>query len=78
MTGGLDRDPDGRYAPRVDDDDLLAAVEEHEPAATSEIADALGVTRQAADYRLRALVDDGLVAKKKIGASLVWFRASSE
>lgn len=62
----------GEFDERVSDDDLLEAVREYDPAATSEVADAVGVTRQAADYRLRRLADEGRVQKKKIGASLVW------
>jgi predicted transcriptional regulator len=39
---------------------------------TQEIADAVGVTRQGADYRLRQLRDDGEVTAEKIGNTLVW------
>lgn len=35
--------------------------------------DELGVSRQAADRRLRNLRSDGRVSSEKIGASLVWF-----
>ncbi len=54
-------------------EDYLEAVREHEPAATSEVAEAVGVTRQGADYRLRKLEEDGLVRSKMVGNSLVWF-----
>lgn len=54
-------------------EDYLEAVREYEPAATSEVADAVGVTRQGADYRLRQLEEDGLVRSKMAGNSLVWF-----
>jgi hypothetical protein len=67
------RDETGRYTGEVTDDDVVAAVRAHDPAATSEIGDELGVSRQAADRRLRNLRDDGRVSSKKIGASLVWF-----
>jgi len=67
------RDESGRFAQTVSDDVVLAAVRAHTPAATSEVADECGVTRQAVDYRLRELRDDGRVNSKKIGASLVWF-----
>jgi hypothetical protein len=63
----------GQYAGEVTDVDVVAAVRAHDPAATSEIGDELGVSRQAADRRLRRLRDDGRVSSKKIGASLVWF-----
>ena len=68
-----DRSDDGRFTERSSDEDVLDATREHSPAATSEVADELGVTRQAADYRLRKLRDEDRVASKKIGASLVWY-----
>lgn len=55
-----------------DEAEYLEAVGEHEPAATSEVADAVGVTRQGADYRLRVLEGEGKVVSKKVGNSLVW------
>lgn len=58
----------GRYS----DDEYLEAVCELEPAGTSEVADAVGVTRQSADYRLRQLEDEGKVKSKRIGNSLAW------
>lgn len=69
------RNSRGRFTSEHTDGDVLAAVRAHEPAATSEVADELGVTRQSADYRLRRLRDAGRVNSKKIGASLVWFPA---
>ena len=71
--GERTRDTSGRYQSNVTDDDVVAAVRAHDPAATSEVADAVDVTRQAVDRRLRRLRDDGRVSSKKIGASLVWF-----
>lgn len=67
------RDTSGKFTRTVDDPDVLAAVRAHDPAATSEIAEELGISRQGADRRLRSLRDDGEVSSKKIGASLVWF-----
>lgn len=55
------------------DGDVLAAVREHEPAATSEVVAELGIVHQSADYRLRNLREEDRVESKKIGASLVWF-----
>lgn len=57
---------------RHSDEEYLEAVRQHEPAATSEIAEAVGVTRQSADYRLRQLEDDGRVESETIGNSLAW------
>jgi len=72
MTDSDYRDEKGRLVPRYGEDEILEAVGEHSPAATSEVADAVGCTRQNADYRLRQLEERGLVESKKIGAVLVW------
>jgi len=70
---GESRNTDGRFSPEYTDDEILAATRAHEPAATSEVAEEVGMTRQGADRRLRRLRDAGRVSSKKIGASLVWF-----
>jgi hypothetical protein len=70
---GKERNAGGRFTPEYTDAEILAAVRAHEPAATSEVAGELDMTRQGADRRLRLLRDDGRVSSKKIGASLVWF-----
>lgn len=54
------------------EEDYLEAVDEHSPASTKEVAEAVGVTRQGADYRLRELEKDGKVESKMVGNSLVW------
>ena len=69
------RDDSGQFSSEVTDDDILAAVRAHEPAATSEIAGEVGMSRQGTDRRLRRLRDAGRVSSKKIAASLVWFDA---
>lgn len=71
------RDDSGRYSTRYTDKDFLAAVREHSPAATSEVAEHVGCVRQNADRRLRELRERGTVESKKIGASLVWFVADT-
>lgn len=71
-----ERNAQGEYTPDHSDAEVLAAVRTHEPAATSEVGDELGITRQGADRRLRRLRDEGRVKSKKIGASLVWFDAT--
>jgi predicted transcriptional regulator len=50
----------------------VIAVAENEPAGTTEVVNELGIARQSADYRLRRLLDDRRVPKKKVGNSLVW------
>lgn len=71
-TGEEGRDDRGHFQAEHDDQEYLAAVAGREPAGTAEIADAVGVTRQNADKRLRRLRDDGKLDCKKIGTSLVW------
>lgn len=67
-----EREGSGEFLPDVGDEELIAAVEKHDPAATSEVAAEVNLSRQAADYRLRQLAERGEVNKKKIAASLVW------
>lgn len=61
-----------------DESEYVDAVREHEPAATSEVAETVGVTRQGADYRLRRLKEQGLIRVKKVGNSLIWFLPEDE
>lgn len=69
----LDRDTTtGRFKPKFPDVAFLEAVAEHEPAATSEVAETIGIARRNAHYRLDQLADAGQVTKKKVGNSLVW------
>lgn len=75
---GENRNDHGQFESEHSDSDVLAAVDANTPAATSEVANDLGISRQAADYRLRQLRDEGRVEAKKIGASLVWFTTDSE
>jgi predicted ArsR family transcriptional regulator len=70
------RDESGQYTSKYAEDDILAAVREHTPAATSEVAEAVGFARQNADYRLRRLADEGKVQRKKVGPTLVWLPAA--
>ena len=72
------RNERGQFMPQYDDKEVLDAVRDHEPAGTSEVADALGCTTQNADYRLRKLRDAGRVESKKVGRSLVWTLSSDE
>jgi len=67
-----ERDERGRFSAKHTDDEVVAAVRKHEPAATSEVADELEIKRPSADYRLRQLQDEGTVKSKKIGTSLAW------
>jgi len=64
-----DSDEDGRreYA----DEEFLDAIRDGHKT-TQKIADAVGCTRQGADYRLRQLRDESVVMAEKIGNTLVW------
>lgn len=66
------RTPEGTYAPTVSDDEIIEAVKENQPAGTAEVGEAVELSRQNADYRLRKLEDQGKVQKKKIGRTLAW------
>lgn len=66
------RDGHGRYREEYTEEEFLDAVREHEPATTSEVAEAVGCVRQNADYRLRQLREAEKVDNKKVGPSLVW------
>jgi predicted transcriptional regulator len=72
MDEDRERNEGGRFEPEHTDGEVLNAVRKHEPAGTKEVADELGIARQSADYRLRRLLDEGCVSKKKVGNSLVW------
>lgn len=63
---------------RHSESEYLEAVRTLEPAATSEIAERVGVARQSADYRLRKLEADGKVRSKKIGTALAWMLADDD
>jgi predicted ArsR family transcriptional regulator len=67
-----ERDERGRFSAKHTDDEVVAAVRKHEPAATSEVANELEIKRPSADYRLRQLQEEGTVTSKKIGTSLAW------
>lgn len=72
------RDTTGRFAAKYDEQDILDAVRANEPAATTEVADAVGFARQNADYRLRRLEGEGKVRSKKVGPALVWMLTGDE
>jgi len=60
------------------EEDYFEAIQDNSPASTSEIAENVGVTRQGADYRLRQLEENGKVASKMVGNSLIWMLAEDE
>lgn len=72
------RDDRGQFEPEHPDREFLVVVQRLAPVGTSGVAEAIGVTRQNADHRLRKLEDDGQVTCVKIGNSLVWSIAEDE
>ena len=58
----------------VSDDDLQEAVKELTPAGTQEVADYVGMSRQAAEYRLKQFDEqwNNSVWSKKIGPTRIW------
>jgi predicted ArsR family transcriptional regulator len=71
--GQKPRTETGEWEPTASEQEVIEAIKKHSPAATSEVADEIGMTRQGADARLRRLHEAGVVEKKKIAAALVWF-----
>ena len=68
----MDRDDEGRFSASVSDEAVLDAVATAAPVGTSDVAEELGLTRQAADYRLRRLREAGRVEADTIGGALAW------
>lgn len=48
------------------------AVRDLGPASTREIAEAVGCSPRAAEYRLRTLYADGVIDTKTVGNTLIW------
>lgn len=73
------RDNSGQYQREFSDDDIVAAVKQHEPASTAEVARAVGYAqRSSAEYRLKKLREEGRVRSKKVGRELVWMLGEGE
>jgi len=68
----LQREDTGMGDPKdIPDERFLEAIDDG-ARTTSEVGNAVGITRQGADYRLRQLRDDGRVTAEMVGNSLVW------
>ena len=65
--------------PAVTDLELLLAVRNiYGPAAgTSEVAESVGISRQAVEKHLHRLAGDGLLNTRKIGQVRVWWLADA-
>ena len=67
----------GQFTPEFRDEDFLAAIRERGGATTSDVADAVGCKYRTAYDRLGALEEDGHVASRKIGNTLLWEATSN-
>lgn len=56
----------------VSDREIIEAVYRFTPAGTSEVAEVIGHTRQAAEYRLKHLEETGRIWSKMVGPTRVW------
>lgn len=72
MSTDTERDG-GKFTEKVTDNDILLVFERHDAPFMSakEVAEELPITKSAVNHRLNQMQDDGLVAKKKIGARAV-------
>lgn len=59
----------------ISDSDIVQQFQDaDEPfVGASELAEQLGMSRQAMNYRLRQLLDDGVVDRKKVGSGYGWW-----
>jgi predicted ArsR family transcriptional regulator len=61
-----------RRQTKVTDEELNGAVYCRTPAGTTEIAEIVGISRQATTERLKQLEAEGIVWSKKIGPTRIW------
>ena len=74
MTKYFEQDREsGKIEERYPDQQFFNAVEDNEPASTSEVAEAVGCTRRNALSRLKTLEEAGQIKSKDVGRSFVWF-----
>lgn len=75
-----ERDESGQYVETVGADDVLAVFDQVEgPVITSsDVAEALDCTTEAARQKLTRLYDQGTLDKRKTGRIVVWWRTDVE
>lgn len=66
----LSDDEDGRR--QYPESQFIEAIEEGDTPTTTDVAEYVGCTSQAALYRLDKLEDEGTVSSEKIGNTKVW------
>lgn len=63
----------GRYTGEYSREDFLDAIEsEGGMAGTGDVADAVGCAHDTAYKRLQALEENGVIASRKVGNTLLW------
>jgi DNA-binding IclR family transcriptional regulator len=75
-----ERDNEGRYLADVTPEDVLGVFDSVEgpTITTSDIVDVLDCSREVARNRLNELVERGLVARRKSGRVVLWWRIESD
>ena len=76
-----DRDEDGKYTATVSDEEVLAAIDQvPSPVVTAaDLEEVLPIGRRAIRERLLDLLDQGRVARKKVGGrAVVWWCATED
>jgi biotin operon repressor len=57
----------------IDDAAVMSVVEDRGPVSTREVAETLGCSRRAVEYRLRTLYAEGRLESTAIGRELLWW-----
>jgi DNA-binding IclR family transcriptional regulator len=75
-----ERDNEGRYLADVTPEDVLGVFDSVEgpTITTSDVVDVLDCSREVARNRLNELVERGLVARRKSGRVVLWWRIESD
>ncbi|MCY4732884.1 helix-turn-helix domain-containing protein [Natronomonas gomsonensis] len=75
-----ERDNEGQYLADVTPEDVLGVFDSVEgpTITTSDVVDVLDCSREVARNRLNELVERGLVARRKSGRVVLWWRIESD
>lgn len=65
--------PDEPHNRLFSNDDFIEAVRQNAPASTPEVSNSVGCSVETARVRLAELHENGMVDKKTIGGSSVWY-----
>jgi|GEM_PF-2025711 len=71
------RDDDGQFVQTIGGNDVLAVFDNvaGPVVTTTDVADGLGITTEAARRKLNRLVSDGELCRRKTGRTVVYWRA---